>query len=94
MLENYLLMKKRQLLLAFLSTLSISMNAFAQQKRIPDPGNMRQGEKVEYCIQHKKQAELMQNPAYVKAKELDEAEFALLSKKGSTEKGKFFNTCW
>ncbi len=90
MLENYLLMKKRQLLLAFLSTLSISMNAFAQQKRIPDPGNMRQGEKVEYCIQHKKQAELMQNPAYVKAKELDEAEFALLSKKGSTEKATIY----
>jgi PKD repeat protein len=83
-------MKKRQLLLAFLSTLSISMNAFAQQKRIPDPGNMRQGEKVEYCIQHKKQAELMQNPAYVKAKELDEAEFALLSKKGSTEKATIY----
>ncbi len=90
MLENYLLMKKRQLLLAFLSTLSISMNAFAQQKRIPDPGNMRQGEKVEYCIQHKKQAELMQNPAYVKAKELDEAEFVLLSKKGSTEKATIY----
>jgi len=83
-------MKKRQLLLAFLSTLSISMNAFAQQKRIPDPGNMRQGEKVEYCIQHKKQAELMQNPAYVKAKELDEAEFVLLSKKGSTEKATIY----
>ena len=90
MLENYLLMKKRQLLLAFLSTLSISMNAFAQQKRIPDPGNMRQGEKVEYCIQHKKQAELMQNPAYVKAKELDEEEFALLSKKGNTEKATIY----
>jgi len=83
-------MKKRQLLLAFLSILSISMNAIAQQKRVLDPGNMRDGEKVEYCIQHKKQAELMKNPAYAKAKELDDAEFELLSKKESTEKATIY----
>ena len=79
-------MKKRQLLLSFLSVLTISMNAFAQQKRVLDPGNMRQGESIEYCIQHKKQAELMKNPAYVKAKELDDAEFEMLLKKGGSEK--------
>ena len=90
MLENYLFMKKRQLLLAFLSILTISMNAFAQQKRVLDPGNMRQGETIEYCIQHKKQAELMKNPAYVKAKELDDAEFELLSKKGDSEKATIY----
>jgi PKD repeat protein len=83
-------MKKRQLLLAFLSILTISMNAIAQQKRVLDPGNVRDGEKVEYCIQHKKQAELMKNPAYAKAKELDDAEFELLSKKGNTEKATIY----
>jgi PKD repeat protein len=66
------------------------MNAFAQQKRILDPGNMRQGETIEYCTQHKKQAELMKNPAYVKAKELDEAEFEMLSKKGGSEKATIY----
>jgi PKD repeat protein len=83
-------MKKRHLLLSFLSVLTISMNAFAQQKRVLDPGNMRQGETIEYCIQHKKQAELMKNPAYVKAKELDDAEFEMLSKKGGSEKATIY----
>ncbi len=90
MLENYIPMKKRHLLLSFLSVLTISMNAFAQQKRVLDPGNMRQGETIEYCIQHKKQAELMKNPAYVKAKELDDAEFEMLSKKGGSEKATIY----
>jgi PKD repeat protein len=90
LLDNYVLMKKRQLLLAFLSILTISMNAFGQQKRVLDPGNMRQGETIEYCIQHKKQAELMKNPAYVKAKELDDAEFEMLSKKGGSEKATIY----
>jgi PKD repeat protein len=83
-------MKKRHLLLSFLSVLTVSMNAFAQQKRVLDPGNMRQGETIEYCIQHKKQAELMKNPAYVKAKELDDAEFEMLSKKGGSEKATIY----
>jgi PKD repeat protein len=83
-------MKKRHLLLSFLSVLTISLNAFAQQKRVLDPGNMRQGETIEYCIQHKKQAELMKNPAYVKAKELDDAEFEMLSKKGGSEKATIY----
>jgi PKD repeat protein len=51
---------------------------------------MRQGETIEYCIQHKKQAELMKNPAYVKAKELDDAEFEMLSKKGGSEKATIY----
>jgi PKD repeat protein len=88
--RNYTPMKKRHLLLSFLSVLTISMNAFAQQKRVLDPGNMRQGETIEYCIQHKKQAELMKNPAYVKAKELDDAEFDMLSKKGGAEKATIY----
>jgi PKD repeat protein len=83
-------MNKRHLLLSFLSVLTISMNAFAQQKRILDPGNMRQGETIEYCTQHKKQAELMKNPAYVKVKELDDAEFEMLSKKGGSEKATIY----
>jgi PKD repeat protein len=88
--RNNTLMKKRHLLLSFLSVLTIYMNAFAQQKRVLDPGNMRQGETIEYCIQHKKQAELMKNPAYVKAKELDDAEFEMLSKKGGSEKATIY----
>ena len=83
-------MKKRHLLLSFLSVFTISMNAFAQQKRVLDPGNMRQGETIEYCTQHKKQAELMKNPAYVKSKELDDAEFEMLSKKGGSEKATIY----
>lgn len=90
MLENFFPMNKRQLLLSFLSVLTISMNTFAQQKRVLDPGNMRQGETIEYCIQHKKQAELMKNPAYVKSKELDDAEFEMLSKKGGSEKATIY----
>jgi PKD repeat protein len=90
LLENYIPMKKRHLLLSFLSVLTISMNAFAQQKRVLDPGNMRQGETIEYCTQHKKQAELMKNPAYVKSKELDDAEFEMLSKKGGSEKATIY----
>ena len=90
MLENNTPMKKRHLLLSFLSVLTISLNAFAQQKRVLDPGNMRQGETIEYCTQHKKQAELMKNPAYVKAKELDDAEFEMLSKKGGSEKATIY----
>lgn len=90
MLENFFPMNKRQLLLSFLSVLTISMNAFAQQKRALDPGNMRQGETIEYCIQHKKQTELMKNPAYVKSKELDDAEFEMLSKKGGSEKATIY----
>jgi PKD repeat protein len=79
-------MNKSQLLLAFLSIMFFSMNSNAQQKRTLDPGNIREGEKIEYCIQHKKQAELMKNPAYLLAKELDDAEFESLLKKGSQEK--------
>lgn len=90
MLENNTPMKKRHLLLSFLSVFAISMNAFAQQKRVLDPGNMRQGETIEYCTQHKKQAELMKNPAYVKSKELDDAEFEMLSKKGGSEKATIY----
>jgi PKD repeat protein len=90
LLENNTPMKKRHLLLSFLSVLTISLNAFAQQKRVLDPGNMRQGETIEYCTQHKKQAELMKNPAYVKAKELDDAEFEMLSKKGGSEKATIY----
>lgn len=90
MLENYTPMKKRHLLLSFLSVLTISMNSFAQQKRVLDPGNMRQGETIEYCTQHKKQAELMKNPAYVQAKILDDAEFEMLSKKGGNEKATIY----
>ncbi len=90
LLENKTPMKRRQLLFAFLSIFTLSASIHAQQKRTLDPGNMREGEHIEYCTQHKKQAELMKNPAYVKAKELDDAEFEMLSKKGNAEKATIY----
>jgi len=86
LLENQTPMKNRQFLLILLSSFTLSFATIAQQKRSLDPGNMREGEKIEYCIQHKKQAELMKNPAYLEAKKLDDAEFEMLLKKGNQEK--------
>lgn len=46
---------------------------YAQNKSLSsfDPTNAREGERVEYCHQHKKLAALMQNPAYVQQRMLD-----------------------
>jgi len=45
------------------------------QKRQFDPTNAREGEKVEYCHQHKKMAELMQNPEFASMYEQDKIAF-------------------
>lgn len=55
--------------------LTLSGNLFAQLNQL-DISNTREGEKVEYCHQHKKLAQMMQDPAFVKAKQADEIEFA------------------
>jgi PKD repeat protein len=47
----------------------IAVNA---QKPVFDASNARDGETVEYCIQHKKNNALMQNPAYVQSLVEDE----------------------
>ena len=47
-------------LLAFASRTSAQVRSF-------DPQNAREGETVEYCLQHKKHAELSKNPAYLKS---------------------------
>ena len=52
-----------------------SLHSFSQNTRKFDPTNARDGENVEYCHQHIKMAELLNNPAYVKANEAGEAEF-------------------
>ncbi len=46
-----------------------------QKARQFDPSNAREGEKVEYCHQHKKMAELMQNPEFAAMYEQDKIAF-------------------
>ncbi|WP_430405800.1 M43 family zinc metalloprotease [Fluviicola sp.] len=66
-------------------TLCVSSSVFAQNhERQLDKQNMRQGEHVEYCVTHKKMNQLLANPEFAKqhAKEQQEFDHALLSKKG------------
>jgi hypothetical protein len=46
-----------------------------QKERQFDPTNAREGEKVEYCHQHKKMAELLQNPEFATMYEQDKITF-------------------
>jgi PKD repeat protein len=54
-----------------------------------DPTNAREGERVEFCHQHKKMAELMQNPEYLYHRYLDSLEEIHLSSK-PTEKATIY----
>lgn len=63
-------MKKFTHILLGISLFS-ALTGFSQIKQI-DYSNARDGENVEYCIQHKKHAELMNNPAYVLQLQQDE----------------------
>ena len=67
--------------IAFSFVLFSFFTLFSQVKRTIDPTNVRDGEQVEYCIQHKKMAALMQNPDYVLQKQQDDIEFAKALKK-------------
>ena len=49
--------------------------SYGQKARQFDPTNAREGEKVEYCHQHKKMAELMQNPEFAAMYEQDKIAF-------------------
>jgi len=63
----------------FLSAISISLVAtsplLGQKSRPFDPTNAREGEKVEYCHQHIKMAELMKNPEFAAMYEQDRIAF-------------------
>jgi PKD repeat protein len=45
------------------------------QERELDESNMREGENVEYCVQHKKMMEMLKNPAAMKIYMADQAKF-------------------
>lgn len=55
--------------------LSFITLSYGQKARQFDPTNAREGEKVEYCHQHKKMAELMQNPEFAAMYEQDKIAF-------------------
>ncbi len=55
--------------------LSFITLSHGQKARQFDPTNAREGEKVEYCHQHKKMAELMQNPEFAAMYEQDKIAF-------------------
>lgn len=67
--------------IAFSFVLFSFFTLYSQVKRTIDPTNVRDGEQVEYCIQHKKMAALMQNPDYLLQKQQDDIEFAKALKK-------------
>jgi hypothetical protein len=67
--------------IAFSFVLFSFFTLYSQVKRTIDPTNVRDGEQVEYCIQHKKMAALMQNTDYVLQKQQDDIEFAKALKK-------------
>ncbi len=62
-------MKKR--LLSLLGMVALCTPILAQTNSF-DPSNARDGESVEYCVSHKKQAELLANPAAAAALAQDE----------------------
>lgn len=74
-------MKNNFLLLITVFVLSLFQQINAQKKPAFDATNARDGEKVEYCHQHKKQALLMENQEYLKMKHQDEIEFQKALKK-------------
>lgn len=55
--------------------LTFTSLSYGQKVRQFDPSNAREGEKVEYCHQHKKMAELMQNPEFAAMYEQDKIAF-------------------
>lgn len=60
----------------FILGLALQGNAQStQQVRELDPNNMRSGENVEYCTQHKKMIEMLKNPAAMKIYQADQIKF-------------------
>ncbi|MEN9699601.1 MAG: hypothetical protein RLZZ301_799 [Bacteroidota bacterium] len=84
-------MKQLFTILSISSFLTLPFAGLSQQPvRQLDPGNMREGEHVEYCATHKKQAALMNDPAFVQGLQAAEAEFEAAIKKGGAEKATIY----
>lgn len=81
-------MKKITRILLGLSLIS-SLTGFSQKKPF-DASNARDGESVEYCLQHKKHAALLNNPAYVQSLADDEGIRQHESQHGNTQKGTIY----
>ncbi|MBM3452891.1 MAG: hypothetical protein FJX84_07090, partial [Bacteroidetes bacterium] len=60
---------------AFLFSILGFFQSYGQSKGSFDPTNAREGEKVEFCHQHKKMAQLMQNPEFAAMYEQDKIAF-------------------
>jgi PKD repeat protein len=58
----------------FMTSVFVLATSIASGQRQLDPSNMREGESVEYCRQHKHQIELMKNPAAAKIIAADQLE--------------------
>jgi PKD repeat protein len=84
-------MKRYSFLAQLAFALLLSSAILAQNtQRVLDKQNMREGENVEYCITHKKQAALLQNLDYVKSLAISEAEYAEVAKKGGAQKATIY----
>lgn len=73
-----------------LSIALFSASAFAQEStRLLDKDNMREGEHIEYCMQHKKMKELKQDPQMAAMIQAAQQQLAYEEQhpKGTTEKG-------
>jgi len=79
-------MNTKKIQIALFSSV-FAFSAMGQKMRELDKTNMREGETVEYCHQHKKQKELMNNPEYIKMMKKDEEELQQALKKGDVNKG-------
>lgn len=62
----------KKITLTTLSALLSFSGAFAQTSPTFDAQNARDGESVEYCLQHKKRAEMLQIPGFAEQEALDE----------------------
>lgn len=82
------MIKSSTLCLVLLMLFQVTFS-WTQTKRELDSSNMREGEKVEFCIQHKKMAEYLKNEEYAKMHEQDKAVFQKTLNKG-VQKGTIY----
>lgn len=60
----------------FISALVLQANAqSSKQQEGPDKTNMREGENIEYCLQHKKMMEMLKDPVKLKIYQAEQADF-------------------
>jgi PKD repeat protein len=64
-----------------IASLLLVFQGYGQTKKNFDPSNAREGEKVEYCHQHKKMAELMKNPEFAAMYQQDKIAFDKIKNK-------------